>query len=77
MGCAALSLVDLCLSARRQASLRVAVAGVHRVLLDSRDKVQLGDTIAATVRMVDSNMRPASILHRVSLDIVTRKAEDL
>ena len=76
-GRAALALVDLCLSARRQASLRVAVAGVHRVLLDTRDKVQLGDTIAATVRMVDSNMRPlpASSLHHVSLDIVTEQSD--
>jgi len=72
-GAATLSLVDLCLSSRKQAIMNIKVAGVHKVFLETRNKVQQGDSITATVKMVDSNMRslPLSSLQHVQLNIVS------
>ena len=75
-GSASLTLVDLCLSSRQEAKLDVKVAGVHKVILETRDKVQLGDSISAQVRMVDSKQRslPASSLNHVNLDIISEQS---
>ena len=70
-GQASLQLVDLCLSARTEARLQVSVAGVDRVVLHNDDKVQLGETITASVKMMDSSGRslPLSALEHVEVGV--------
>ena len=50
----------------------IKVASVHKVILKTRNKVQLGDSISAQMRMVDSSLRPlpASSINQVRLEIV-------
>ena len=70
-GLSSLHLVDLCLSARSQARLEVSVAGVDRLLLEVEDKVQQGETITATVKMMEGSGRslPLSALHHVEVGL--------
>ena len=72
-GVASLSLVDLCLSSKTEAVLQIKVAGVDKVILETKDRIQLGDSIKARVKMVDNSGRslPLSSLQHVTLDIVS------
>ena len=74
-GSSSVSLLDLCLSVKQEARMTVKIAGVDKVLLETRDKVQLGERMSARLVMVDSNMRslPVSSLHHVSLSVVSDK----
>jgi len=72
-GRASLRLVDLCLSARTEARLQVSVAGVDRLILEVDDKVQLGEAITATVKMMDGTGRslPLSALDHVEVGVTS------
>jgi len=70
-GTTTVSLVDLCLSTKQPATMNVVVAGVASLVLQVKDKVQVGESIIATTTLLDSNNNPLphSSLNHISLEI--------
>jgi len=70
-GVTTVSLVDLCLSTKQVATMSVSVSGVASLVLRTKDKVEVGSNILATVNLLDSNKKslPSSSLDHISLRI--------
>ena len=67
-GTSLLTVQDLCLTVKTPAVVKVGVAGVVRVELEVRDKIELGSEAVATVRLYSNEgLLPESALKYVTL----------
>ena len=70
-GSTTVKLIDLCLSSRAPATMKVTVSGVASLELQVPDKVELGSSISAFITLLDSSKRPLSTssLSHINLQI--------